>query len=111
MYFVTGGVVTTAIVMLEQSGWRLLSGLATLAPVFTLIAYFFIGASRGGEALSAHAELVLFGTLAAWVPYMLVVIFLAPHFSVNKTIGVALVVFFVCATLFLFLAQRFGWFQ
>ncbi|MBU6491096.1 hypothetical protein KGQ25_03030 [Patescibacteria group bacterium] len=111
IYFVAGGVVTTAIVFLEESGFRLLSGLATLIPVFTLIAYFFIGESRGGSALSSHAELVLAGTLVAWVPYMLVVIILAPHLDTYKTIGIALGVFFVLAIGFLLLTQHFGWFQ
>lgn len=111
IYFITGGAVTTVIVLLEESGFTLLSGLATLMPVFTLIAYFFIGESRGGMALSQHAKLVLVGTLVAWVPYMLVVIWLAPHLSANKTISIALATFFVFAITFLVLVQRFGWFQ
>lgn len=68
IYFVTGGLVTTAIVVLENSGYRLLSGLATLVPVFTLIAYAFIGDSRGGKALSQHAALVLVGPWARGCP-------------------------------------------
>ncbi|MDE2079145.1 MAG: GlpM family protein [Patescibacteria group bacterium] len=111
VYFIAGGAVTTAIVLLEESGFRLLSGLATLIPVFTLIAYFFIGESRGGKALSAHAELVLVGTLVAWVPYMLAVIVLAPRLDTYKTIGIALGIFFVLAISFLLLVQHFGWFQ
>ncbi|MHB8660909.1 MAG: hypothetical protein ACYC75_03195 [Minisyncoccota bacterium] len=111
IYFITGGIVTTAIVLLEESGFRLLSGLATLMPVFTLIAYFFIGESAGGAALSKHAELVLVGTLIAWVPYMLAVIWLAPHLGTYKTIGVALALFFVLAIGFLLLSQHYAWFQ
>ena len=111
IYFVTGGVVTTVIVLLEVSGFRLLSGLATLMPVFTLIAYLFIGESRGGAVLSQHAKLVLIGTLVAWVPYMLAVIFLAPHTSTYKAVGAGLLVFFVLAISFLLLSQHFGWFQ
>ncbi len=82
IYFVAGGLVTTAIVLLEESGYRLLSGLATLMPVFTLIAYFFVGESRGGKVLSEHAELVLAGTprrLGAL--YVATVIVLAPRVS------------------------------
>jgi len=111
IYFVTGCIVTTAIVLLEESGYRLLSGLATLMPVFTLIAYFFVGESRGGRALSEHAQLVLVGTLVAWVPYMVTVIMMAPHYSTYKSIGAGLAVFLVCATAFLLLTQRFGWFR
>lgn len=111
IYFLAGGLVTTAIVLLEQSGYRLLSGLATLMPVFTLIAYLFIGESSGGKALRDHAALVLVGTLVSWVPYMVTVIVMAPHFSTYKSIGAGLVVFFVCSTVFLLLTQRFGWFR
>ncbi|HUX80885.1 MAG TPA: GlpM family protein [Candidatus Paceibacterota bacterium] len=111
IYFIVGGAVTTAVVLLEESGLRLLSGLATLMPVFTLIAYFFIGQSSGGIALSKNAELVLIGTLVAWVPYMLAIVWLAPHFDTHKTIGIALGIFFVLALLFLLLTQHYGWFQ
>ncbi len=111
IYFVTGGIVTTAIVLLEESGLRLLSGLATLMPVFTLIAYLFIGESRGGIDLSQHAQLVLIGTLVSWVPYMLVIIWLAPHVNTYKAVGAGLAVFFVLAISFLLSSQHFGWFQ
>lgn len=111
IYFMAGGIVTTAIVLLEQSGYRLLSGLATLMPVFTLIAYLFIGESSGGKALRDHAMLVLVGTLVSWVPYMITVILMAPHYPAYKSIGAGLAVFFVCATAFLLLTQRFGWFR
>jgi len=111
IYFIAGGTVTTLIVLLEQSGHRLLSGLATLVPVFTLIAYLFIGESSGGKALREHAALVLVGTLVSWVPYMVTVIVMAPHFSTYRSIGAGLIVFFVCATVFLLLTQRFGWFR
>ncbi len=111
IYFVAGGLVTTAIVLLEESGHRLLSGFATLMPVFTLIAYFFVGESRGGKALSEHAELVLAGTLVAWVPYMVTVIVLAPRVSIYKAIGAGLLVFFACALVFLLLTQHFRWFR
>ncbi len=68
IYFVAGRIMTMAIVLLEESGYRLLSGLATLMRAFTLVAYFFVGESRGGKALNQHAELMLVDTLAAWVP-------------------------------------------
>lgn len=111
IYFIVGGAVTTLIVLLEQSGSRTLSGFATLMPVFTLIAYLFIGETRGGVELSNHARLVLAGTVVAWVPYMLTIIWLAPHWGTYKTIGTGLMVFFVLAIIFLLLVQYFGWFQ
>jgi len=46
IYFFTGGIVTTVIVVLEESGLRLWSGIAALMPIFTLISYLFIGHSQ-----------------------------------------------------------------
>lgn len=111
LYFLTGGIVTTAIVLLEESGGRTLSALAAIIPIFTLIAYLFIGQSQGGVALSENAKLTLVGTAIAWVPYMLIIIRFAPQWGTYKTIGVALAVFFVLAIAFLLLTQHFGWFQ
>jgi len=62
IYFITGGLFTTIIAALEESGQRTLSGLATLIPVFTLVAYFFIGQTQGSTAVSQHAKWVLVGT-------------------------------------------------
>ena len=42
---------------------------------------------------------------------MVTVIVMAPHYSTYKSIGAGLGVFFACATVFLLLTQRFGWFQ
>jgi uncharacterized membrane protein (GlpM family) len=111
IYFITGGVVTTLIVMLEESGLRIWSGLATLMPVFTLISYFFIGHARGGTALGQHAWFVLVGTLVAWVPYMVTVALLSPHMSSNKAIGIGLGIFFFLATMYLLAVSKFHLFQ
>lgn len=111
VYFFVGGVVTTLIVGLEESGLRIWSGLAALMPVFTLVSYFFIGSSQGGKALSQHAWLVLIGTLVAWVPYMMTVALLSPHMDSNKAIAIGLAVFFVLATIFILIVQRYGLFQ
>lgn len=111
IYFFVGGVVTTLIVALEESGLRIWSGLAALVPVFTLVSYVFIGSSRGGTALSQHAWLVLVGTLVSWVPYMLTVALLSPHMESNKAIGIGLAVFFILAAIFLTIVQKYGLFQ
>ena len=108
--FLIGGTVTALIVGLEQSGHRILSGLATLVPVFTLVSYIFIGAKEGGVAVGNHSKLDLVGTLICWVPYMLVVAFLAPKIGANKAIASGLGVFFILATVFLVLADRNKWF-
>ena len=111
IYFITGGLVTTVIVALEQSGRRTLSGLATLIPVFTLVAYFFIGQTRGGKAVGQHAKFVLVGTLISWVPYMLVIAYLSPKIGPNKAILAGLTVFFVLALIYITIVNRFGFFK
>lgn len=111
IYFITGGLFTTLIVGLEKSGRRTLSGFATLIPVFTLVAYFFIGQSAGNTAVSQHAKWVLVGTLASWVPYMLAVAYLAPKIGSSKAILAGLGIFLVLALAYVALTNRLKWFQ
>lgn len=111
IYFLTGGVFTVLIVVLEENGSRLLSGFATLMPVFTLVAYIFIGESRGGNAVGQHAWFVLVGTVVSWVPYMVTVATLAPHIGANKAIGAGLGVFAICAIAYLLTAGHYQWFR
>jgi uncharacterized membrane protein (GlpM family) len=110
-YFLTGGVFTTLIVTLEESGHRTLSGLATLMPVFTLVAYFFIGETAGGAAVGQHAKWVLTGTLVSWVPYMLAVAYLAPRVGSQKAILAGLGLFLVLALGYIVVATRLKLFQ
>lgn len=107
IYFLTGGIVTTLIVLLEENGSRIWSGFATLMPVFTLVAYIFIGQSRGGIAVSKHSMFVLLGTLVSWVPYMLTIAWLSPHMPVNKAIGLGLIVFTILALSYILIVNHF----
>lgn len=111
LYFLAGGAVTALIVGLERSGWRLLSGLATLVPVFTLVSYVFIGEARGGAAVGQHAWLVLLGTLAAWVPYMIAVAVLAPRLGPRAAIPIGFAVFLVCAVAYMTAVDRYRLFR
>jgi uncharacterized membrane protein (GlpM family) len=111
IYFITGGLFTAIIVVLEESNQRMLSGFATLIPVFTLVAYVFIGESRGGGAVGRHAWFVLFGTLISWVPYMLAVAYFSPRIGPHKAILAGLGVFFILALLYIAIVSRFKLFQ
>ncbi|MFZ2205788.1 MAG: GlpM family protein [Minisyncoccia bacterium] len=111
IYFITGGLFTTLIVILEQSGFRLLSGLMALIPVFTLVSYIFIGQSGGALAVTQHAKFVLWGTIFSWIPYMIAVVYLAPKIGPTKAIIVGMVIFFVLATIFTLVVNRYGFFQ
>lgn len=110
IYFLTGGIFTALIVALEENGERLLSGFATLVPVFTLVAYFFIGESKGGAAVGQHAWFVLVGTIVSWVPYMIVVATLAPKIGSKAAIGIGFLTFFVCAFAYLELVHHYHFF-
>jgi uncharacterized membrane protein (GlpM family) len=111
IFFLTGGIVTALIVSLEKSGNRLLSGFATLVPVFTVVAYLFIGETKGGAAVSQHAWLVLIGTLVSWVPYMATVAILAVRYGPQKAVSAGLMVFFALAGIYLEVVRRFKFFQ
>ncbi|MBU6500364.1 MAG: hypothetical protein KGJ89_00850 [Patescibacteria group bacterium] len=107
VYFITGGFFTVLIVALEENGSRLLSGFATLIPVFTLVAYIFIGESRGGGAVGQHAWFVLIGTIVSWIPYMLVVAYLAPKWGPRYAIVAGLLAFFVLAAIYLAIVSHY----
>jgi uncharacterized membrane protein (GlpM family) len=111
LYFITGGLFTAIIVTLAQNGQRTMSGLATLVPVFTLVAYVFIGQTAGANAVSQHAKWVLTGTLVSWVPYMLAIVYLAPKVGASKAIFASLAIFFILALAYVAVANRFKLFQ
>ncbi len=111
IYFITGGLFTVIIVALEESGQRVLSGFATLMPVFTIVAYLFIGQTRGGKAVGEHAKFVLVGTLISWVPYMLAVAYLSPRIGPHKAILTGFAIFFALALIYVAAANRFRFFQ
>jgi uncharacterized membrane protein (GlpM family) len=98
--FFLGGIITTAIVYFEASGFPIVSRLAALFPVFTWLSYLFIGHLQGPEAVSRHSLFVLLGTLVAWVPYMLAIYLLAPRMGSGRAVAAAIFVFIACATVF-----------
>ncbi len=100
IYFITRGIVTTTIVFFEQSGMTLISRLAALFPVFTWLAYLFIGSFGAPQQVSEHAKFVLIGTIISWVPYMLAIIYLSPKFGVHKAILIAISIFIIIALVY-----------
>lgn len=109
--FFVGGAVTALIVGLEESGMRLWSGFAALVPVFTIVSYVFIGATKDATAVSQHSKFVLVGTLVSWVPYMAVIAWTAPKLGTNRAIGLGLAVFFVLAFGFVLAVERYRLFR
>lgn len=111
IYFLTGGIVTSVIVIAEKSGYRLLSGFAALVPVFTLVSYYFIGNIDGSVAVAQHSKFVLVGTIVSWIPYMITVALLSSKIGANKAISIGLIVFGILCLIYLLIAQHFKLFQ
>jgi len=80
-------------------------------PVFTLVSYIFIGESQGGVAVSKHSQFVLIGTLLTWVPYMLVIGFLAPKMGAYKAIAIGMGIFVMLALIFVYIVGKYNWFK
>ena len=106
LYFIAGGVITTAIVALEESGMPLLSRLAALFPVFTWLAYLFIGQSGTAQQVADHAKFVLIGTIISWIPYMLSIIYFSPKLGVYKSIALSIAIFIIIALIFTYFYFR-----
>lgn len=107
LYFVAGGLLTTAIITLEESGMPLLSRLAALFPVFTWISYLFLGQSKSSQQIASHAKFVLMGTIISWIPYMLSIIYFSPKLGVYKAIGISIIVFMIIALIFSYIYFKF----
>jgi uncharacterized membrane protein (GlpM family) len=109
--FLLGGMITALIVGLEASHMRTWSGVAALMPVFTMVSYFFIGASQNAIAVSQHAKFVLVGTLVSWVPYMAVIAWTAPRLGTNRSIILSLTVFFILAGAYVYAVEKLRLFK
>ena len=107
LYFLTGGIISTVIVTLEESGMPLLSRLAALFPVFTWVAYLFIGQFGTGQQVADHAKFVLVGTIVSWIPYMFSIIYFAPRIGVYKALVISLLLFVVVALIFSYFYLKF----
>lgn len=98
--FFIGGLLTTTIVYCEINGFPLLSRTAALFPVFTWLSYIFIGLIGNTKAVAQHTFFVLFGTLFAWVPYMLFIYFFVQKWGTIKTLTFAIILFLILAIIF-----------
>ena len=109
--FVAGGSITVLIVGLEESHMRIPSAMAALMPVFTLVSYFFIGASQNSIAVGQHSKFVLVGTIVAWIPYMAVIAFTATRLGTNRSLALGLTVFLVLAAGYATIVEKYGLFK
>ncbi|MBI5253057.1 MAG: hypothetical protein HY930_01455 [Euryarchaeota archaeon] len=102
-YFITGGGVVTIATWLARMGHPFLSGIALMFPSVTLVSFYFLGKSAGGEAVSASAKSALRATFFLWLPYMTTIIYLTPRLGVNKALLFALAVFLMLALIYVYI--------
>lgn len=104
--FLVGGIITTAIIFFESAGFPLLSRLAALFPIFTWLSYLFIGSLKGAKEVASHSMFVLLGTVFCWIPYMLLIYFLAPKLGTNYSVLIAIAAFIILAIIFISVYNR-----
>jgi len=105
--FIVGGLITTLIIVFENSNHPTLSRLATLFPVFTWLSYLFIGKFHGAREVVSHSKFVLWGTIFCWLPYMLVIIYFSPKIGPTKAIILAVTAFIILAIFYIYAVKSF----
>ena len=96
LYFVVGGCIVTAIIVLAERGHPFLAGIAALFPSITLVSFYFIGKSAGNEAVALTAKSCLF-SLIIWIPYVLAIAWLSPRIGTNKALLIGVLIFSILA--------------
>lgn len=89
-----------AIVYFELNGSPLLSRLAAIFPIFTSLAYLFIGRFSTDKAVASHALFVLLGTIFCWTPYMLAIYLLTPKIGSTWALVLAITIFLLLSVIF-----------
>lgn len=107
-YFLTGGVIVTLTTFLAESGNPILAGIVGMFPSASLVTLYLAGKSAGGEIVSQTAKSYLISAFLAWIPYLLVIIYLAPKIGVNKALLIGVAVFLILAIGFFHLNKKFG---
>jgi len=84
LYFLAGGLTVSAGILLASSGNSLLSGIALMFPSVTAVSFYFIGKSVSPEVTTASIKSTIASAFIAWLPYMLVLLYLTPKMGLNK---------------------------
>ncbi len=107
LYFLAGGLTVSAGVLLGNSANSALSGLALMFPSVTVVSYYFIGKSMGTEIATASIKSTIATALIAWLPYMLVLLYLTPKMGVNKAMFFGVLTFLIIGTTWLTINSRY----
>ena len=95
LYFLAGGLTVSGGVLLANSGNSMLSGLALMFPSVTAVSFYFIGKSTGSEIAAASIKSTIAGALIAWLPYMLVMLYLTPKMGLNKAMFFGIITYLI----------------
>ena len=107
LYFLAGGLTVSAGILLANSGNSLLSGLALMFPSVTAVSFYFIGKSMSSEVATASMKSTLASAFIAWLPYMLVLLYLTPKLGLNKAMFFGISTFLIIGAAWIFINGKY----
>ncbi|PIN81178.1 hypothetical protein COV13_02075 [Candidatus Woesearchaeota archaeon CG10_big_fil_rev_8_21_14_0_10_32_9] len=105
LYFLVGGTIVTASVILAQIGHPLLAGVLMFLPNMSLVGFYFINKTSGSTAVLTTVKSSLLGTIFIWPIYMLALLYFIPKFGVNKALLISLGIVLVFALIFVLVCK------
>ena len=103
LYFLIGGSIVSLTVFLAKQGYPLLSGIALIFPSYTLLSFLLIGRNVGNAAVIESAKSALLCTFIAWVPYVLIIIYLTQKWGLNNALIIGVSIFLVITLIWIYL--------
>lgn len=104
--FILGGFVVALVSALGSTRYSLLAGLAVLFPVITATGYYFLGQSVATPELREIALFSILG-LTTLLAFLLALYWALPRYSLERSLGVAMFVWFVTAALVILVNRVF----
>ena len=107
LYFLAGGLTVSAGVLLANSGNSSLSGLALMFPSVTAVSLYFIGKSMGSQVATASIKSTIATAIIAWLPYMLVMLYLTPKMGLNKAMFFGILTFLIIGAVWITVNSKY----
>ena len=107
LYFLAGGLTVCGGVLLANSGNPMLSGLALMFPSVTVVSYYFISKSVSSEVVTASMKSTIASALIAWLPYMLVMLYLTPKMGLNKAMFFGILTFLIIGAVWITVNSKY----
>jgi len=107
LYFLAGGLTVSGGILLANSGNPLLSGIALMFPSVTAVSLYFIGKSMGSQVAAASIKSTIASALIAWLPYMLVMLYLTPKMGLNKAMLFGISTFLIIGAVWIMINGKY----